>query len=122
MAHLPCPALPLCGWQTVQENNAQEVTKEMPSVSQSILYTYLAEGVGSMAFRALKRGYIHWASGRLRKLEVQTRHPHYAFVRGSVVPSMRPGTYMVTLMLKKETIGDHVIGRVHQASCDCAAG
>ena len=126
MAHLPCPAFPLCGWQTIKENNAQEVAKEMPSVSQSTLYTYLTEGVGnakgSMAFRALKRGYIHWASGRLSKLEVQTLHPHYAFVRGSMIPSMRAGTYVVTLMLKKQTIGDHVIGRIHQASCDCAAG
>ena len=107
---LPCPAFPLRGWQIVQENNAKEIAKDMPSVSQSTLYTYLAEGVwnakGAMAFRALKRGYIHWASGCLKKLEVQTRHPHYVFVRGSMIPSMRVGTYVVMLMLKKQTIGD----------------
>ena len=120
---LPCPAFPLCGWQTVQKENAKEVAKDMPSVSQSILYTYLAEGVGNKkAFRALKKGYIHWSSGRLNKLEIQTRHTQYAFVRCSVVPSMRTGKYSVKMMLKKETIGDQVVGTVHQAFCECAAG
>ena len=68
----------------------------MPSVSPTTLYIYLAEGVGnakvSQAFRALKRGYIHWASGRLSKI------------------------------LKKVRVGDQVIGSVCQASCECAAG
>ena len=126
VAPLPCPRFPLHGWQTIQNSSAQEVAKEMPSISQSTLYTYLAEGVGnakgSMAFRALKRGYIHWASGRLNKIEFHTCHPHYTFVRCSVIPSMRTGTYTVKLILKRHIIGDQVVGTVHQASCECAAG
>ena len=89
-------------------------------------YYYLAEGVGnakgSNAFRALKRGYVHWASGRLSKLEVQTRHPNFTFVRCSMIPSMRTGTYTVKIMLEKRTIGSQIVASIHQASCQCAAG
>ena len=34
----------------------------------------------SMAFQALKKGYVHWASGRINKLEIQMRRPNFAFV------------------------------------------
>ena len=55
---LPYPAFPLHGWQTVEESNAKNMANQLPSVSQTTLYTYLAEGVGntkgSMAFRALR--------------------------------------------------------------------
>lgn len=90
---LPCPDFPAVGWLVITlGDHPQEIPAEMPSILQSTLYTYLAEGVGntkgSMAFRALKQGYKHYASGRLSKLEIQTRHPHYVFVRCSMVPSM----------------------------------
>ena len=108
------------------EENKREIAKEMPLVLQTTLYTYLAEGVGnakgSKAFRALKRGYVHWASGRLSKMEVQTRHPLYTFVRCQMVPSMRAGTYTVTMILKKEKLHDQVVASIEQASCECAAG
>ena len=114
------------GWRSIKEDNACDIAKDMPSVSPTTLYTYLAEGVGnakvSQAFRALKRGYIHWASGRLSKLEVHTLHPVYSFIRASIVPSMRTGTYLVKIILKKLRVGDQVIGSVCQASCECAAG
>ena len=128
VAPLPQPAFPLRGWQTVEESNSKEIGKQLPIVSPTTLYTYLAEGVGntngSMTFRALKRGYVHWASGRtcMNKLEVQTRHPNFAFVRSVMTPSMRSGTYSVKVLLKKQTVNNQVVGDVCQASCECAAG
>ena len=47
------------------------------------VYTYLANGVGRRdaqgAFRALSRGFSHWASGRVDRIEVNINHPemHY---------------------------------------------
>lgn len=126
VAPLPTPYFPLHGWIEVKDKNAQSAAKDMPSVSPSTLYTYLAEGVGnakgSQAFRALKRGYIHWASGRINKLELHTLHPLYTFLWCWIIPSMKPGTYLVKLILKKQTFGSQVTGSVHQASCECAAG
>lgn len=126
VAPLPYPSFPLEGWQAVEECNAEHIAKQLPSISNTTLYTYLAEGVGntkgSLAFRALKRGYVHWASGRMKKLEVQTRHPNFTFVRSTMIPSMRSGTYSVKLLLKKHTVQGQVIGEVCQASCQCAAG
>lgn len=129
---LSTPSYPLHGWTEVKDNNTQTIVKDMPSVSPSTLYTYLAEGVGNAkgsqafrafrAFRALKRDYIHWASGRIQKFEVHTRHPVYTFVRCSIIPSMRSGTYLVKLMLKKEALSSQIVGSIHQASCQCAAG
>ena len=50
-----------------------------------LLYTYLAEGSGNTsgkgAFRALQRGFNHWASGRLSKLEVNVNHPDFCHVK-----------------------------------------
>ena len=98
----------------------------MPCVLPTTLYTYLAEGVGNekgaLAFRALKRGYVHWASGRLVKLEVHNLNPLYTFVRSSVLPSMRAGIYTVKVMLKKEMIRDQSIASITEASCECVAG
>ena len=126
VAPLPPPNFPLHGWQSVEESNAEDIAKQLPCILPTTLYTYLAEGVGnargSMAFRALKRGYVHWASGRVSKLEVQTRHPHFTFFRSTVIPSMRSGSYSVKVLFKKRTLGNQVIGDVSQASCECAAG
>ena len=45
-----------------------------------LVYTYLAGNVGQAgdegAFRALARGYTHWASGRLQQLQVNTNNPY----------------------------------------------
>ena len=83
-----------------------------------ILYTYLAAGNGRRethgAFRALQRGYTHWASGRLDRLEVNYRHPEYCHVRCS----MKAGLYHVYLLLGKE--GDLAV--IKKATCECAAG
>ena len=72
-----------------------------------------------MAFRALKQCYKHYASGHLHRLEIQTRHPEYVFVRSSMIPSMKSGMYKV---IKKQIINDRMVGSVHEATCECAAG
>ena len=50
------------------------VIQYMPFVNVGLLCTYLAAGCGRKetegAFRALQRGYAHWAPGRLDRLEV----------------------------------------------------
>ena len=126
VALLPRPSFPTIGWKLITLDQQQEMPAEMPSVSQSTLYTYLAEGVGnvrgSMAFRALKQGYKHCASGRLSKLEIQTRHPEYAFVRSSIVPSMKSGVYKVKLILQKQLLNGKLVGSIYEATCECAAG
>ena len=70
------------------------------------------------AFRVLTRGYNHWASGRLEKLEVNTVHPLYCHICAILTPSMKPGSYKVFLLLQRE--GN--VASVHSATCECAAG
>ena len=86
------------------------------------MYTYLAGHVGHAgnegAFRALDRGYKHWASGRLQNLDVNTNHPKYCHVRGTMHPSMKTGTYHVYLLLGREGS----LATICSARCECAAG
>lgn len=88
-----------------------------------MLYTYLAEGIGSTnvsgAFRALKRGFNHWASGRIDHLYVHYTHPRYCHVKCDMIPSMKTGTYRVYVLLVKS--GD-LASRIEKATCDCVAG
>lgn len=87
-----------------------------------LLYTYLATGCERKekkgAFRALQRGYIHWASGRLDSLEINYRHPDYCHVRCKMTPSMKTGIYHVYLLLGKEG----TFATISKATCECAAG
>ena len=126
VAPLPVPQIPLCGWIDITDATPASLDADFPCVSPSVLYTYLAEGVGNSqgkkSFRALKRGYIHYASNRISKIEIQNRHSTYAFLRMSTCPSMKPGTYRVTMLLQKEYIGEKCMGRVVEAHCQCAAG
>ena len=93
----------------------------MSCVLPTTLYTYLAEGVGnakgSKAFRALTRGYVLWSSGRINKMEVHALHPLYAFARCSIIPSMRAGSYNVTILLEREAVHGQDIGKIEQATC-----
>ena len=95
----------------------------MNCTTTGLLYTYLAEGVGSTnvsgAFRALKRGFNHWASGRIDHLYVQCTHPTYCHVKCDMIPSMKTGTYRVYILLVKS--GD-LASRIEKATCDCVAG
>ena len=87
-----------------------------------LVYTYLAGHVGHTggqgAFRALTRGYTHWASGRLEEMEVNVSHPAYCHVRCKTKPSMRTGLYHVYLLLGRE--GE--LATICSATCECAAG
>ena len=90
-----------------------------------VLYNYLASGCGKKetaehgAFRALKRGYIHWASGRLNSIEVHYVHPHFCHIRCKMTPSMRAGIYRVYMLLARVE-GD--LATIEKATCECAAG
>lgn len=82
----------------------------------------MAEGVGNTlqhgAFRALKRGYTLWSSGRLDVIEVNCHHPLYCHVRCKATPSMKAGIYRVYVLLKRE--GN--LASIVRATCQCAAG
>lgn len=87
-----------------------------------LLYTYLATGCGNKktegAFRALQRGYIHWALGRLDCPEVNYKHPHFCHVRCNMTPSMKTGVYHVYLLLGNQD----QLATIDKATCECAAG
>ena len=87
-----------------------------------LVYSYLAGAVGHVvgqgAFRALSRGYTHWASGRLSTLEVNYCHPKYCHVRSIMKPSMKTGSYQVYLLLCR----NGTYATVVTATCQCAAG
>ena len=86
------------------------------------LYAYLAKGCervsGHGAFRALQRGFVHWASGRLGEINVNVKHPLVCHVRCVTTLSMKPGKYQVYLLLGKES----ELATIEKAKCDCAAG
>ena len=87
-----------------------------------LLYTYLAGHVGPSsssegAFRALKHGYVHWASGHVEEIEVNTNNPLYCHVRSTIKPSMKSGTYKIYLLLKIDQSCT-----ISEATHECAAG
>ena len=93
-------------------------------VTTGTLYNYLAEGVGFLsgegafqAFRALSRGYTHWASGRIESIEVNLRNPDYCHVQCTMRPSMKSGHYRVYVVLSTAAKPDILL-----ATCECAAG
>ena len=69
------------------------------------------------AFRALSRGYIHYASGRLEGIEVNINHPLYCRVRCTIKPSMKSGVYRVYMLLQR----DGELATIYSAICECAA-
>ena len=87
------------------------------------MYSYLADGVGHSrgegAFRALSRGYTHWASGRMEQLRVNVNSTQFCHVKCQMRPSMKPGKYDVYLLLERDA-GD--FAKIVLATCDCAAG
>ena len=87
-----------------------------------MVYSYLSGALSRTgdegAFRALSRGYTHWASGRLNVLEINTCNPQYCHVRSNLRPSMKTGSYQVYLLLGKSEIYVTVVS----ATCECAAG
>ena len=67
------------------------------------------------AFRALTRGFNHWASGRLHQVQVNSQLCH---VHATCTPSMKPGNYHMYLLLAR----DGVVATVQTAACECATG
>ena len=86
------------------------------------LYSYLVEDVGKSGgegtFRVLSRGYVHWASGRMEKLEINVQNSMFCHFRCTIKPSMKSGSYKVYVLLKR----DGTFGQVKSATCGCAAG
>lgn len=87
-----------------------------------MVYTYLAGHVCHIgdegAFRALSRGYTHWASGRVDELQVNTNNPQCCHIRCKMKPSMKTGVYNTYMLLGRE--GD--LACIKVATCECAAG
>ena len=85
-------------------------------------FRHLAGHIGHTSnqgvFRALTRGYTHWASVRLEEMEVNTKHPHCCHVRCVMKPSMRSGIYHVYILLSREG----ALPNICSATCECAAG
>ena len=91
-----------------------------------LLYTYLSEGVGNTSgkgvFRAVQQGFVHWSSGCLDHLEVNTKNPNYCHVRCQMTPSMKAGLYHVTLLLVEMEIWQQLTMQhvnVLQGECNC---
>ena len=87
-----------------------------------MVYNYLSGSLRRTkeqgAFRALTRGYTHWASGRLSALEVNCHNPQYCHVCSTMKPSMKAGSYQVYLLLGRTGS----FATVMTATCECATG
>ncbi len=122
VATLDYPSAPITGWEPVTEANANVMAKKIPRVRTGTVYTYLASHAGRDSgegtSRALTRGYIHWASGRIDGLEVNAQHPEYCHIQSVMKPSMKPGSYHVWLLLGRAG----PFASVQCATCECAAG
>lgn len=124
VAPLDLPLAPLTGWEAITEVNASELAKNVPSVTNGEVYTYLSTHVHAGrektdgTFRALSRGYTHWASGRIERVEANFNNPEYCHVRSSMKPSMKQGSYNVWILLEK--VGH--FATIRRATCQCAAG
>ena len=117
---LPVPQTPLAGWRVLNQQSIPVLHERIPIISNGNMYQYLSCGEKqSTTFCALYRGYNHWASGRVEKIEININDPSYCFVHCCVVPSMKTGIYKVDLLLKKNSTG---YGEIHTASYQCAAG
>ena len=112
----------VCVCMQVERETSDNLMLSVWILVLGVLYTYLAEGVGNSlqqgAFRALKRGYILWSSGRLDCIEINSHHPIYCHVRCKATPSMKAGVYHVYVLLKHE--GN--LASISRATCECAAG
>ena len=70
------------------------------------------------AFRALTRGYKHWASRQLEQLEINVNHPKFCHVRCSMKASTKKEIYKVYLLVGC----DGELASISPAICKCAAG
>ena len=84
------------------------------------IYSGAGRDVGKQegTFRALTRGYTHWASGRISQIDVNLENPMYCHVRSTMTPSMKQGNYHVWLLLER----NEDFATVLSATCECVAG
>ena len=109
------PPFPPLGWIS----DRGEVARRIPHLPRDTLYDYLSgKSVqpGAETFRALKKGYVFWMSGRVQSIQINDRHPHLLFVKSKIAPSMKEGTYTVQLWMKKRDAS------INHAMCQCPAG
>ena len=119
--------------EPVSEDNAMKVPHVTSGVrnillhslhlfSLGVVYAYLVSGAGRSTgegtFRALTRGFIHWQSGCLEKLEINVHHPHFCHVQSQTKPSLRQGTYHVSVLLGH----DNNYASALSATCQRTAG
>ena len=116
------PSAPLSGWEVVTEASASVMAQKLPCVTAGTVYNYLDSHTGRErgegTFRALSRGYTHWASGRVERIEVNCENPLYCHVQSIMKPSMKQGSYHVWLLL--QSMGPYAT--ICRATCECAAG
>lgn len=119
---LPSSA-PISGWEALTEATIGEISQKLPCVTSGMVYSYLSKETcqddGRSTFRALARGYTHWASGRINTISVNLQHPINCHVESVMRPSMKAGSYRVWIMLGKDDLG---YAYVMRATCGCAAG
>jgi len=91
---LPIPTeIPPLGWTEITADNYPKCSSALSNILPGELYRYMALGVSyegsSGRFRALIRGYIFWASGRVQSVAIYVQNPCICFVRGRVFPLMK---------------------------------
>lgn len=122
VAPFDLPSAPVAGWEPLTEVSAGDFAKKLPCVTAGEIYTYLSTHAGRErgegTFRALTRGYTHWASGRIDRVEVNNNNPDYCHIRSNMKPSMKPGSYSVWILLGR--VGPYAT--IQHATCECAAG
>ena len=109
------PRFPPLGWNSDRGEGAYRILQ----LPRDTLYDYLSgKSVqpGAETFRALKKGYVFWMSGRVQSIQINDRHPHMLFVKSKIAPSMKEGTYTVQLWMKKRGAS------INHAMYQCPAG
>ena len=107
VAPLPHPAFPLHGWTTVEESNSKDIAKQLTTYYFTNISLHLPcrrcwkqQGFnGLSSFEERLRALGIW------RMEVQTRHQNFAFIRSVMIPSMWSGTYSVKILLKTKWLG-----------------
>ena len=118
----PPKSAPLSGWEVVTEANAETIAQKLPCITFGMMYSYLDSHTGREhgegTFRALSRGYTHWESGHVERIEVNFNNSLYCHVQSVMKPSMKQGSYRIWIVLK--CTGQ--FATVSHSSCECAAG
>ena len=138
VAPIGTPSIPMVGWESLTEINYREYvgTSYCKYSYEKVTNLYWVDSYKLIAqeqcihiwprelgvlhvmvhFVLLQGGYLQ-SSGRMDHVEVNLHHPEFCHVRCTMIPSMKPGSYRVYILLQK--VGN--FGSVSSATCDCAA-